>query len=169
MLAVSTVQLPPQWMEKRDSVTFFAVDVFSETGTCWRVMRRYSDFLELKDQLGHVSASFPAARFPKKHCLSCEGSRLEVRRGALELWLRRAIEHPRSSGEWLAPLRCFLESGRKFMTITDSSAPPAASDHEDDMMLEIVVPPGVRAGQPLTVAVPDGTLTTVTLPKDLQL
>ena len=107
MLAISAVQLPPQWMEKRDSVTFFAVDVISESGASWRVMRRYTDFLELKDQLGHVSSSFPAARFPKKHCFSCEGQKLEMRREALELWLRRATEHPRSSAEWLGPLRQF--------------------------------------------------------------
>ncbi|CAE7864179.1 CML6 [Symbiodinium sp. KB8] len=168
MLAISAVQLPPQWMEKRDSVTFFAVDVISESGASWRVMRRYTDFLELKDQLGHVSSSFPAARFPKKHCFSCEGQKLEVRREALELWLRRATEHPRSSAEWLGPLRRFLESGRKFITTESSASAPAANNDqmEDDTLLEVLVPPGVRGGQLLTVSMPDGNMKTITLPKD---
>mmetsp|Transcript_56892 Transcript_56892/g.117586 ORF Transcript_56892/g.117586 Transcript_56892/m.117586 type:complete len:278 (+) Transcript_56892:73-906(+) len=168
MLAISAVQLPPQWMEKRDSVTFFAVDVISESGASWRVMRRYTDFLELKDQLGHVSSSFPAARFPKKHCFSCEGQKLEMRREALELWLRRATEHPRSSAEWLGPLRRFLESGRKFVTTESSASAPVSNNDqmEDDTLLEVLVPPGVRGGQLLTVSMPDGNMKTITLPKD---
>ena len=153
MLAISSVQLPPQWMEKRDDVTFFAVDVIAESGACWRVMRRYTDFLELKDQLGRVSASFPAARFPKKHCFSCEGHKLEARREALELWLRRAIEHPRSSAEWLAPLRRFMESGRKFVTITETSAPPMVEQERpaDEVLLEVVLPPGIVAGRDMCI------------------
>jgi len=162
MLAVSGVHLPPHLMEKRDSVTFFAVEVASESGLCWRVMRRYNDFNDLNEQLGGY-ARFPGAKFPRKH-ICCEGAKLERRRLALELWLRRAVEHPRSSAEWLGPLRRFLECGRKFLVEAEAAPQPA----QDDMLLEVVVPSGVSEGQLLAVAVPDGSHMTITVPKGLE-
>lgn len=113
-LGVAAVRVPAEVIEQRDNVQFFGIDVTSEDGGVrWRVMRRYNDFHALCNTLGRVSRNFPGAPFPKKLLFGCTGHRLEERRSALELWLRRAIESPHSANAWLRPLRDFLEAGRQ--------------------------------------------------------
>lgn len=112
-LAVAAVRLTAEAAEWRDKVLFYAVDVSPEHGAAWRVMRRYNDFFSLRRLLGLSSRAFPGAPFPPKELFCCAGQRLEDRRQALELWLRRALEGPSSAGAWLRPLRDFLEAGRQ--------------------------------------------------------
>lgn len=42
-----------------------AKDVISEDGVAWRVLRRYNDFWQLKEQLGDSSRRLPGAPFPR--------------------------------------------------------------------------------------------------------
>ncbi|CAJ1398107.1 unnamed protein product [Effrenium voratum] len=171
-LGVFAVRLPPQLLELRDSVTFFAVEVAAESGH-WRVMRRYNDFHELKEQL-RGSTSFPGAPFPRKDGLRVSGPKLELRRQGLELWLQRVVEHPRSAGDWAPALQGFLQAGRQMGPPTPAPptplplppAPPAPPPEvASDVLLEIVIPAGVREGQLLAVTVPDGSQKNISVPK----
>merc|ERR1712157_51891 len=97
-LDVRYVHLPPDAMETRGSINFFAVDVARRDGKTCRVMRRYKDFRNLFERLG--SPSFAGAPFPRKHYRGCTGQRLEDRRRALETWLERMIDGPAFGGAW---------------------------------------------------------------------
>jgi len=123
-LAIAAVELPSTLIENRGSTTFYAVDVTPEGPEAqWRVFRRYNDFHDLQQSLTCLSPglSFPGAPFPSKSWFKCAGTALEVRRRALELWLRRVVEHPNSRGTWGGELRQFFEAGRQ----TLMPAPPA--------------------------------------------
>eukprot|EP00438_Fugacium_kawagutii_P004757 Skav203094 [mRNA] locus=scaffold447:165798:183615:+ [translate_table: standard] len=119
---ISAVRLPATLLEERGSVRFFAVDpyrqrcggpwfrslidVTSEEGRSWRVLRRYNDFWQLKEQLGQSSRHLPGA---PKHLFACSGAKLEERREQLELWLSSVIQQPRA--DWIGVLRLLVWTG----------------------------------------------------------
>jgi len=193
-LAITSVCLPPGSIEQRGTVTFFWVEVMSESGSRWRVMRRYNEFLALQRQLGPSSENLPGAPFPGKSFLKCSGEKLEVRRRGLEIWIGMAIRNPNCAGPWLRPLRQFLEAGREMIApgpVVPTSAPgqaapvapPAAApplpapatghsdapagvaEDDDGNILEIEIPAGINAGQLLAVTVPDGRQVNVAVPE----
>ncbi|CAK8995464.1 unnamed protein product [Durusdinium trenchii] len=134
-----SVQLPAERLERHGPVTFFAVDVRSETGA-WRVMRRYTDFWNLKEQLGVWSNYMPGAPFPRKHFLQCKGCKLERRRAGLETWLQKVISKPRGPHrEWKRLVGIFLESSRQTL-----DAPVAGAE---ELLVEIEVPEHLEEGQ----------------------
>ncbi|CAK0846808.1 unnamed protein product [Prorocentrum cordatum] len=75
------------------------------------VLRRYAQFRALSAQLGPPCLGYADARFPGRQLLGCTTGRLEERQRALELWLRRALEDPRSQGAWAGCLRAFFDPG----------------------------------------------------------
>ncbi|CAK9078004.1 unnamed protein product [Durusdinium trenchii] len=152
-----SVQLPAERLERHGPVTFFAVDVRSETGA-WRVMRRYTDFWNLKEQLGVWSNYMPGAPFPRKHFLQCKGCKLERRRAGLETWLQKVISKPRGPHrEWKRLVGIFLESSRQTL-----DAPVAGAE---ELLVEIEVPEHLEEGQLLGVTMPDGRAMTLPVPK----
>eukprot|EP00435_Cladocopium_sp_Y103_P057138 s822_g19.t1 len=163
-LGVCGVRLPAAFLEERASVRFFAIDVMSEEGRAWRVMRRFNDFWQLKEQLGPSARKLPGAPFPRKLLFACSGDKLEQRREQLELWLGSVVQQPRA--DWIGVLRVFLQTGRQMI---DFPTPPAedrqALEAVQDWRVEIEVPSHVSAGQLLAVSLPDGRSLNFTVPK----
>lgn len=125
-LNVLQVKIPAELMEVREGVTYFAVNVYPESGAAWRVLRRYNHFYDLRNLLVPKKA-LPGAPFPKKSLLACKGAALERRREALQLWLRRTLEQPEATAPhapWIPQLREFLESNRTYIR-APSSRPPS--------------------------------------------
>lgn len=145
-LAIVAVALPSTLIEDRSNTTFYAVDVTPEGGQApWRVFRRYNDFLDLSQNLAFLSPglSFPGAPFPKKTLFKCANTALEARRGALETWLRRVLEHPHSRGSWSVSLRQFFEAGRQVL-----QAPPLAAAAAPQVGQTAASPPSAEAAAP---------------------
>lgn len=165
-LGVCGVRLPAALLEERASVRFFAIDVTSEEGRSWRVMRRFNDFWQLKEQLGPSARKLPGAPFPRKLLFACSGDKLEQRREQLELWLGSVIQQPRA--DWIGVLRVFLQTGRQMI---DLPTPPQhrqdrqALEAAQDWRVEIEVPSHVSTGQLLAVSLPDGRSLNFTVPK----
>lgn len=178
-LGVSRVQLAPDAVELRGGVTFFAIDVWPDSGSPpWRVHRRYNEFRELAIGLGGRGQHM--APFPGKTLSRCEGARLEARRRELERWLRGVVDHPSlQSFGWGAPLGVFLGSitpASAPLPLATPPAPPppsappaspateASKEHPDPVLLEVTVPQGIAPGQPLYVALPDGRQVLIAVP-----
>lgn len=159
-LGVCGVRLPAAFLEERASVRFFAIDVASEEGRAWRVMRRFNDFWQLKEQLGPSARKLPGAPFPRKLLFACSGDKLEQRREQLELWLGSVIQQPRA--DWIGVLRVFLQTGRQMIDLPN---PPAQALAAQDWRVEIEVPSHVSAGQLLAVSLPDGRSLNFNVPK----
>jgi hypothetical protein len=107
-LCVSSVRILSDANERREGVSFFAVEVCPEDGRApWRVMRRYNQFNSLASNLGAYQLS--EAPFPRKHLTGCEGAKLERRREGLEVWLSRVLKGAFKNPAWIPELRSFLE------------------------------------------------------------
>lgn len=171
-LNVRYTRLVPEATEHRNAVVFFCVEVVPQTGSPWRVMRRFRSFHELYCELGPQAKRFPGAPFPRRRVFALTGGKLEARRRGLELWLQRALEAPMCAGPWLRPLRQFLEGGRQSASSVNPNVsqamtgpiPPPATPVAVEVVLQIQVPAGVSAGQLLGVAVPGGRQLNIAVP-----
>lgn len=119
-LGVRQAVLPADGIEHRvaeatDKTTvFYAVDVVPSEpdGKAWRVMRRYNDFSNLADRLGHRCRCLQEAPFPGKSFFSMGDSQIEERRAALQSWLCRVLSEDPRPEEWAPQLYGFFHAGR---------------------------------------------------------
>lgn len=89
-----TVVLPAGAIRAHGGVTSFSVEVTPAQGSAsWSVMRRYTDFVRLRNDLGLAEDSLPPFP-PKLLMLRCRPERLEARRTGLEAWLLAVLQAP---------------------------------------------------------------------------
>jgi len=172
-LEVAGVMMPLEGVQQQGDVTSFGVLVQADSGKTWKIGRLYSHFEELARVLGPVAVHHHESPFP-----SSKGGTPQGMRHALEKWLMRVLKEPQSRGEWVRALRHFLDVSKHLSRVSASSAassrvsrvpgsrpPPAGqppfieevSQREAaSVLLQIVVPSGVSAGELLAVTVPDG-------------
>lgn len=108
-LDISEIDMPEEGIEDRGDIIFFAVDVLAENdGPPWRVWRRFHDFMVLADRLGQRAKTYEDAPFPPK-LLRDEITEedLEIKRDALEVWLRKMIHRNPMPQVWERPLQEF--------------------------------------------------------------
>mmetsp|Transcript_12076 Transcript_12076/g.28916 ORF Transcript_12076/g.28916 Transcript_12076/m.28916 type:complete len:390 (+) Transcript_12076:73-1242(+) len=150
-LGVTNIRVPRDGTCEHRGVTYFAVEVTHNSGSTWRVMRRYSEFLKLRRFL---RVRYP---FPSKHWFGCSALQLEARRQGLEAWLAYTALRYTNSGvpSWAeAHLHDFLERGARQTSPTVAVHGGLPTQQPETM--SVMVPEGVVAGQPLTVSNPDG-------------
>jgi len=117
-LGVSGISMRESDVETRDQAVFFGIEVLPDppsAGAFWTTMRRYREFNELCEALG-PDAHFEEAPFPSKTLI--KNVDLDVRRLALEAWLKQVLEHPECQLSWSEPLRRFLEVRSKGLGAT---------------------------------------------------
>jgi hypothetical protein len=72
-------------------------------------MKRFSDFYELKNELGSLSGTIAGAPFPPTHNFFYQKDEFIMeRRAALGVWLHAVLKHRESKSSWAAPLLKFL-------------------------------------------------------------
>jgi len=110
-LDIASLRMPPESIVRDNGVVMFSVDLRLGDGRQWRVLRRYNHFSDLADRLGPQARSLMCAPFPRKHLTGCEGSKLEQRRAALELWISQVLAYSDSYdyASWRAAISAFLE------------------------------------------------------------
>lgn len=111
-LGIAAVRIPRDSMQKSHGIQMFTIEVTPDNGGApWQIRHRYNDFDELANRLGSRARNLMCAPFPRKHLTGCEGSKLEARRAALEMWLAQVLTYANSydHAEWRGPLRVFLE------------------------------------------------------------
>lgn len=101
-------------VRREDNVIFYRVEVEADDGRePWHVMRRYSDFHRLAEQLGPHARSLDQARFPGKTFspFALTEQQLEERRTALGRWAQRVLEEEPLPRSWWRPLQDFFKQG----------------------------------------------------------
>eukprot|EP00913_Durusdinium_trenchii_P020443 g19205.t1 len=163
-LGISNLCLPQDQIVKRSGITYFTVEIQDANGSTWKVLRRYNDFNAFRRALRRYRVHH---YFPGKLWLGCEGPRLEARRRSLELWAQHVMLRHFANGvprQLQNEFDLFLRRGQGSIT-TPSGFAPAITDAGGTFAIE--VPPGVVAGQELTVRSPDGSSFRITVPQGM--
>lgn len=160
--------MPADAILQKDGVTYFAVDVVPKDGSApWRVMRRYNDFLKLA--VFRRCGITKEANFPPKQLFPCKGRRLEMRRLALECWLRKQLQRwGRSTSQLDKFLRfgCFpLPMPEKERRRTGTGGGSFESEEDSPLdVFRVELPSGMGAEGRLTVVMPDGAWINIVVP-----
>lgn len=144
---ITSVRLSPRTVD-RGGVTYFAIEVVPAAGSPYRILRRYSQFRKLYQQVRHISCPFP-----RKHLMVCTGLALERRRDGLERWLQRAVMQQQQRTGSLANSRLlgFFLTGREPLLVDLVRRDPLARQY-----IAFELPVGAIPGETLTVRCPDG-------------
>jgi len=128
VLGVASVRLPASGTQNRSGTTWFTVEVYPDNGgPAWSVLRRYSQFRDMRKKMGCMAARLPNAAFPRRGVIGCERSK-QKRLRALEQWLASTIQHAHRYTAWRTPLRVFLgEAPRAAPVLLQNYAVPLAT------------------------------------------
>lgn len=145
-----------------DRTSHFSIESELLCGRSVEVFRRYNDFRALKKNL-ESRGIVVEAKFPRKHLMGCTGTKLIDRKQRLFSWLHTAVWSP-ATRETRKPqmlIAKFLGLSSPDTNSRDESSPlssTSASALPGDVglgqELNIVVPPGVTAGEVMSIEVP---------------